>query len=406
MTVYKIDYIQKGKLKSVRIKASSTYEALKEFRRKYNGIIKNISEINQPSLIEKIKKYVFSEKINNEEFIAVLDQLYVMLDAGISIDNALSELLTGIKNKKLKKILEEVYNKINSGYSLSNSFKPYEKNFGIITLAMIKLGEESGDLALAIKELSEILNEIEENRKRFKKATRYPMFIIIAMMIAFIIVILFVIPPFKAIFAQLNTELPLPTRFLLWIEWAIKKYFLIIIFLSGVIFGVMNYIYNTNEKFHIFIDKMMLKIYILGDIIKLAMIGRFIYVLTSLVKSGIPIVTSTDIAIGIVENAYLRKKLMLIKDEIVKGGSITEGFKNTGLFEPMIIQMVKAGEESGNITKMFEKIADYYLNQYRYIVDHIAVLIEPLLIAAIAGFVFTLALGIFLPMWNLTESFK
>ena len=406
MTVYKIDYIQKGKLKSVRIKASSTYEALKEFRRKYNGIIKNISEINQPSLMEKIKKYVFSEKINNEEFIAVLDQLYVMLDAGISIDNALSELLTGIKNKKLKKILEEVYNKINSGYSLSNSFKPYEKNFGIITLAMIKLGEESGDLALAIKELSEILNEIEENRKRFKKATRYPMFIIIAMMIAFIIVILFVIPPFKAIFAQLNTELPLPTRFLLWIEWAIKKYFLIIIFLSGVIFGIMNYIYNTNEKFHIFIDKMMLKIYILGDIIKLAMIGRFIYVLTSLVKSGIPIVTSTDIAIGIVENAYLRKKLMLIKDEIVKGGSITEGFKNTGLFEPMIIQMVKAGEESGNITKMFEKIADYYLNQYRYIVDHIAVLIEPLLIAAIAGFVFTLALGIFLPMWNLTESFK
>ena len=406
MTVYKIDYIQKGKLKSVRIKASSTYEALKEFRRKYNGIIKNISEINQPSLMEKIKKYVFSEKINNEEFIAVLDQLYVMLDAGISIDNALSELLTGIKDKKLKKILEEVYNKIDSGYSLSNSFKPYEKNFGIITLAMIKLGEESGDLALAIKELSEILNEIEENRKRFKKATRYPMFIIIAMMIAFIIVILFVIPPFKAIFAQLNTELPLPTRFLLWIEWAIKKYFLIIIFLSGVIFGVMNYIYNTNEKFHIFIDKMMLKIYILGDIIKLAMIGRFIYVLTSLVKSGIPIVTSTDIAIGIVENAYLRKKLMLIKDEIVKGGSITEGFKNTGLFEPMIIQMVKAGEESGNITKMFEKIADYYLNQYRYIVDHIAVLIEPLLIAAIAGFVFTLALGIFLPMWNLTESFK
>ncbi len=406
MTVYKIDYIQKGKLKSVRIKASSTYEALKEFRRKYNGIIKNISEINQPSLMEKIKKYVFSEKINNEEFIAVLDQLYVMLDAGISIDNALSELLTGIKDKKLKKILEEVYNKINSGYSLSNSFKPYEKNFGIITLAMIKLGEESGDLALAIKELSEILNEIEENRKRFKRATRYPMFIIIAMMIAFIIVILFVIPPFKAIFAQLNTELPLPTRFLLWIEWAIKKYFLIIIFLSGVIFGIMNYIYNTNEKFHIFIDKMMLKIYILGDIIKLAMIGRFIYVLTSLVKSGIPIVTSTDIAIGIVENAYLRKKLMLIKDEIVKGGSITEGFKNTGLFEPMIIQMVKAGEESGNITKMFEKIADYYLNQYRYIVDNIAVLIEPLLIAAIAGFVFTLALGIFLPMWNLTESFK
>ena len=406
MTVYKIDYIQKGKLKSANIKANSIYEALKEFKRKYNGIIKNVSEINEPTLMEKIKEFFISKNISNEEFIAVLYQLYVMLDAGISIDNALLELLAGIKNKHLKKILEEVYNKINAGYSLSSAFKPYEKNLGIITLAMIRLGEESGDLALAIKELSEILSEIEENRKRFKKATRYPMFIIIAMMIAFIIVILFVIPPFKSIFAQLNTELPLPTRFLLWIEWAIKKYAFIIIFLSAVIFGVINYLYNTNEKFHVSIDRMMLKIYILGDVIKLAMIGRFIFVLTSLVKSGIPIVESTDIALSIVENSYLKQKLSFIKEEIIRGGSINEGFKNTNLFEPMIIQMVKAGEASGSLTKMFEKIADYYLDKYRYIVDNIAVLIEPLLIAAIAGFVFTLALGIFLPMWNLTEAFK
>ena len=406
MTVYKIDYIQKGKLKSVTIKASSIYEALKEFKKKHNGIIKNISETNDPDLFQKIKEYFFFEKINKEEFIAVLDQLYVMLDAGISIDSALAQLLGGIKNKKLKKILEEVYNKINSGYSLSNAFKPYEKQLGIITLAMIRLGEESGDLALAIKELSEILNEIEENRKRFKKATRYPVFIIIAMLIAFVIVILFVIPPFKSIFAQLNTELPLPTRFLLWIEWAVRKYALVIIFLSVFMFGIMNYLYNTNKKFNVFIDKMMLKIYILGDVVKLAMTGRFMFVLSSLVKSGIPIVESTEIALSIVENSYLKQKLSFIKEEIIRGGSINEGFKNTNLFEPMIVQMVKAGEESGNLIKMFEKITDYYLSKYRYIVDNIAVMIEPLLIAAIAGFVFTLALGIFLPMWNLTESFK
>ena len=406
MIVYKIDYIQKGKLKSVKIKASSIHEALRVFKKKYNGIIKNITEVYEPSLFEKLQKYLSSHKINNEEFIAVLNQLYVMLDAGISIDVALSEVLEGIKDKKLKKILEDVYNKINSGYSLVDAFKNYEEYLGIITIAMIKLGEESGDLAQAIKDLSNILNEIEENRKRFKKATRYPMFIIIAMIIAFTIVILFVIPPFKAIFTQLHAQLPLPTRFLLWIEWAIRKYALIILSLSVVIFGFLNYLYHKNDKFHILVDKYMLKVYILGKIIKLAMIGRFIYVLKSLIKSGIPIVSAVEISLSIVENEYLKKKLYLIKDEIVKGGSITEGFRNTGLFEPMIIQMVKAGEESGNLTKMFEKISDYYLNEYRYIVDNIAVLIEPLLIAAIAGFVFTLALGIFLPMWNLTQAFK
>ena len=406
MIVFKIDYIKQGKLKSVKIKASTMYEALKKFKSNYHGIIRNVTEINEPSLSEKIENFFSSKKIDNEEFIGILNQLYVMLDAGISIDVALSQTIEGIKNKKLKNMLEDIYNKINSGYSLVDAFKAYEKSLGVITIAMIKLGEESGDIASAIKDLANILSEIEENRKRFKKATRYPMFIIIAMVIAFTIVILFVIPPFKAIFAQLGSELPLPTRVLLWIEWAIRKYALMIIGLSIITFGIFNYFYIKNKKFHIFVDKKMLKVYILGKVIKLAMIGRFVYILKSLIKSGIPIVTSVDIALSIVENAYLAQKLSLVKDEIVKGGSITEGFKNTELFEPMTVQMIKAGEESGSLTKMFEKVSDYYLNEYRYIVDNIAVLIEPLLIAAIAGFVFMLALGIFLPMWNLTEAMK
>ncbi len=406
MIVYKIDYLQKGKLKSVKIKASSIYEALKKFKKQYNGIIQNITEVKQKNLIEIIKEYFLTSSVNLEEFIFVLNQLYVMLDAGISIDIALMQTLKSVKNKKLKNILKDIYDKINSGYSLYEAFRRYERELGVITVAMIRLGEESGDLAGAIRDLINILSEIEENRKRFKKATRYPMFIIIAMIIAFTIVILFVIPPFKAIFAQLHTTLPLPTRFLLWVEWAIRKYFLVIIVFSIIVFGIFNYLYLVNKKFRLYVDKLMLKIYIVGKVIKLAMIGRFIYVLTSLIKSGIPIIAAIEIALSIVENEYLKSRLVLIKEEIQKGGSISEGFRVTNLFEPMIVQMVKAGEESGNLAQVFEKISDYYLKEYKYIVDNIAILIEPILIAAIAGFVFTLALGIFLPMWNLTESFK
>ena len=404
--MYKIDYLQKGKLKSVKIKASSIYEALKKFKKQYNGIIQNITEVKQKNLIEIIKEYFLTSSVNLEEFIFVLNQLYVMLDAGISIDIALMQTLKSVKNKKLKNILKDIYDKINSGYSLYEAFRRYERELGVITVAMIRLGEESGDLAGAIRDLINILSEIEENRKRFKKATRYPMFIIIAMIIAFTIVILFVIPPFKAIFAQLHTTLPLPTRFLLWVEWAIRKYFLVIIVFSIIVFGIFNYLYLVNKKFRLYVDKLMLKIYIVGKVIKLAMIGRFIYVLTSLIKSGIPIIAAIEIALSIVENEYLKSRLVLIKEEIQKGGSISEGFRVTNLFEPMIVQMVKAGEESGNLAQVFEKISDYYLKEYKYIVDNIAILIEPILIAAIAGFVFTLALGIFLPMWNLTESFK
>jgi len=406
LIIYKIDYIQKGKVKSVYLKASSAFDALKIFKRKYKGIIREIHEIEKPSLIEEFEKKVFEKRVNLEELIAIFDQMYVMLDAGISIDMVLSQTIVGIKDKHLKRIFEDIYHKINSGQSLYESFKIHEDELGIIVTAMVSLGEQSGDLAEAFSSLIQILSEINENRKRFKKATRYPIFIIFAMIIAFTIVILFVIPPFKSIYAQMGANLPLPTRFLLWIEGAIEHYGLMILSIILVVFGIMNYLYKTKEKVKLLIDKYMLKIYILGKVIKLAMLGRFVFVFNSLINSGIPIVTSIDIALSIVENEYMKKRLILIKDEIEKGGKVSQGFENTKLFDPMIVQMVNAGEESGNLTKMFEKISDYYLREYRYIVDNISVLIEPILIAAIAGFVFTLALGIFLPMWNLTEAVK
>ncbi|WP_236619559.1 type II secretion system F family protein [Lebetimonas sp. JH369] len=293
-----------------------------------------------------------------------------------------------------------------AGLSLSESVKKFEKDLGTLSTAMVSLGEETGDLARAMHDLSQILSEILENRKRLKKATRYPVFIIFAMMIAFVVVILFVIPPFKSLFASLHTELPLPTRFLLWIEYAFEQYGLYVLAGAIIIFGILTYIYNTSEKARLKMDKFMLKIYIVGPVIKLAMIGRFIFVMQRLIDAGIPIINAVEIALNIVDNRFIYKRLILIKNSIQMGGTVKQGFVESGLFENMIIQMIAAGEESGSLVLMLQKASNYYLNKYRYIVDNIAALIEPVLIAAIAGFVFTLALGIFLPMWNLTEAMQ
>ena len=223
------------------------------------------------------------------------------------------------------------------------------------------------------------------------------------MSIAFIIVILFVIPPFKDIFVQLNTQLPLPTRFLLWIEGAIQKYGLYILIGGVTFFAIVSFFYNSNDNVRLKLDKMLLNIYIVGPVIKLAMIGRFVYVLQRLIDSGIPIVDAVDIALNIVDNSYIKKKLENIKSSIITGGTIKHGFYESGMFENMTVQMIAAGEESGSLVLMLQKVSNYYLSKYRDLVDNIAILIEPILIAAIAGFVLTLALGIFLPMWNLTE---
>ena len=403
---FKIEYISKGKMQEIVISAKTVKDAISKFRKKNLGVLINIAEYKKPSLAEEIVKKLDLAKIDLEEYIAILDQLYVMLDAGLAIDMVIGNIKDSIKNKQLKKIFISIENDIKAGFSLTNAFEKFEKELGKLTISMIKLGEETGDLARAIKDLSVILHEILDNRKRLKKATRYPMFIVFAMMVAFTVVILFVIPPFKSMFAQLHTELPLPTRFLLWIEATIENYGMYVLLGAVFVFLIITYMYNKDENIRLQMDKFILKVYIVGPVIRLAMTGRFVYVLQRLIDSGIPILDAVDIALNIIDNLYIKKQFELIKNSIVTGGTIKQGFEESGMFENMTVQMIGAGEESGSLVLMLQKVSNYYLEKYRYIVDNIAVLIEPILIAAIAGFVLTLALGIFLPMWNLTEAIK
>jgi len=400
---FKIEYIKNGKLNTKTVNAKNVNEAIKKVR-KNRVIIRKVEEVKKTSFIEELSDKLDLSKIDMEEYLSIIDQMYVMLDAGLGIDIVIDNIKENVKNKKLKKIFNSVSNDIRAGLSLSDSFKKFEKDLGNLSIAMINLGEETGDLARAMRDLSEIISEIVENRNRLKKATRYPTFIIFAMMAAFVVVILFVIPPFKSLFAQLHTELPLPTRFLLWIEYAFAHYGLYVMAGALAVFGTVIYFYNTSEKVRFQLDKFILKVYIIGPVIELAMIGRFIFVMQRLIDAGIPIINSIEIALNIIDNRYIYSKLSAIKNAIQMGGTIKHGFEESGMFEKMIIQMISAGEQSGALVVMLKKTSDYYLGKYRDIVDNISALIEPILIAAIAGFVATLALGIFLPMWNLTEA--
>ncbi len=401
---FKIEYISKGKIQEIIIPAKNPAEAVRKFRARKLGIFRNMEVIERKSFLEELGDKLNFSKIDLEEYISILDQMYVMLDAGLAIDAVITDIKDNIKNKKLKKIFNSIANDIKAGLSLTAAFEKFEKELGKLTVSLIKLGEETGDIAMAIKDLSIILYEILDNRKRLKKATRYPIFIVFAMSIAFVIVILFVIPPFKSLFAELKSELPLPTKFLIWVESALETYGVYTLVGAVIIFGIINLLYNKSEKMKLFMDKLLLKVYIVGPVIKLAMIGRFVYVLQRLIESGIPILDAVDIALNIIENSYIKQQFMHIKNSIVTGGTIKQGFEDTKMFENMAVQMVGAGEDSGALVLMLQKVSKYYMEKYRFLVENISVLIEPILIAAIAGFVITLALGIFLPMWSLTQA--
>ena len=410
MKYFEIVY-KHGKRKSkIVVEATNKIEALKRFQNMQVGVKTALKEINEPvsnklqALIDRYKNPIKDKRANIEKYISILEQISVMLDAGMPVNTCLNEAVQSTDDDMLRAIFTNVANDVESGQSITRSISPYEKQLGNLSISMFDLGEQSGSLAESISKLALILQEIHDNRVKLKKATRYPMITVIAMTIAFTVVITFVVPQFEALFASMKTELPFPTRLLLWLENAITHYGPYIV-AAGVSFSVIfSRMYKNSENLALNTDRLMLKVYIVGIVTKFAMLGRFVYIFDVLVKSGIPIVDAIKAAIGVVDNKYMKQQLTEISKSIEEGRSLYDGFEASGFFESMILQMLKAGEEAGALNKMLGKITIYYSKKYNNIIDSVSEMIEPILIAAIAGFVLVLALGIFLPMWNMADA--
>ena len=410
MKYFEIEYIKAGNREKLVVPSLNKIEAIKIFQAKSLGFMVKADEVTEPfsykmeALKLKLKTFITAKKIPLEPYIAALQQISVMLNAGLPINTCLKDVIKTSEHKRIKEIFSTVLLEVESGTSISLSMQRFREEVGNISIAMIDLGEKTGSLDESIKKLAEILQEVHDNRMKLKKATRYPVTVLFAMVVAFSFVITLVIPQFQAMFAEYKTALPFPTLVLLWIEAAIREYgILVLVGAIALSFG-LSIAYKKSVPFKLLFDKYMLHVYIVGKVIYLSMIGRFIYVFDRLVSSGIPLVEALKTSIDIVENSYLRERLKEIINAIEEGKSLTEGFDSTKQFESMIIQMISAGETSGALNNMLEKITTIYRNKYSYLVDNVSVMIEPLLIAGIAGFVMLLALGIFLPMWSIAEA--
>ncbi len=271
---------------------------------------------------------------------------------------------------------------------------------------MIELGENTGNMAESLTKLAEVLEEMMENAKKLKSAMRYPITVIIAIAVAFTILMMYVVPKFKEIFEKLGADLPMPTKILLFLEHALNTYGLYI--LMAIIGLVMyhKFLYKTNDDYKRKVDRYILKVYLIGNVIFFASMSRFMLIFTELVRAGIPIAEALDTAVITIDNEEIKDKLASVKVAVERGANLTEAFEDTGLFEGMLIQMIKAGESGGALDKMLEKVSEYYANRFNDIIENLSAYIEPILIGFIAGMVLMLALGIFLPMWDMASAVK
>ncbi len=409
MRYFEVVYLAGGKRDKTVITSSHKIEALKTFQEMGRGVLVSIKEVNEPfsRKLEKLKNEIASaslkRKVPLEPYIASLRQLGVMLDAGMPLNQSLNEVVNTTDQRQIREIFHQIALDIEAGQSLTEAFEHFSYELGHISSAIISLGEQTGTLSESVLKLAFILEEVNENRKKLKKALRYPIIVIFTMIAAFIAVIKMIVPQFKEMFEDYGSELPMPTRILLGIDGFIKEYGIFV--LAGIvsIIVIHTLLYRGNPRYKYLMDKWLQKLYLFGRINRLSMTGRFMFVFNKLTNSGIPIIKALEIAKNVVENSYLKERFATIGGAIEEGKPLTQGFEESGQFENMIIQMVKAGETSGTLNTMLEKVDAYYTTKYNDLVDNISTYIEPLMIFMIAGFLLLMALGIFLPMWSMAD---
>ncbi len=410
---YEVNYLIKGKREKSLIKAISRKDAISLAKGKFEGAtILKIKETTPPinvqinNLKEKYFGKISQKKANIEHLVSAIRQLSVMTNAGISIHDSIKEVTKSTVDPQLKEIFKIVDEDLNSGKSLTESMANFQYQVGDVTVAMIELGESTGNISDSLKKLADILEEMMENSKKLKAALRYPITVIVAIAIAFTILMVYVVPKFKEIFEKLGADLPTPTKILLFCESAINNYGL---YLLAAIFGIIIYhshMYKNNDEYKAKADEYYLKIYLIGKLIFYASMSRFMLIFTELVRAGIPIADALDTAVLTIDNENIKEKLSIVKTQVERGSNLTDAFRETKLFEGMLIQMIKAGEAGGALDAMLEKVSDYYKERFNNIIDNLSSYIEPILIGFIAGMVLMLALGIFMPMWDLAQAVK
>jgi len=408
MKFFEVEYMANGRRQKMTLKANNRSEAQAIAKNKNAGIIVKVGETkNVPieeqfaDLISKVSTFLGGSKIKINNLIAAFRQLSVMTNAGISIHDSIKEVSKSTEDKRLKAIFATLNDDLNQGQSLTDAITKFKGELGDVVVAMVKLGESTGNMSESLHKLSEILQEVWENQRKFKKALRYPIIVMSAMAIAFVILMLFVVPQFREIFEQLGAKLPVPTIILLSIESALSNYGLYI--LAGFIATIyaIRYLYKSSDDFKYKFDKFLLKVYLINKIIFYSTMNRFNLIFTELVRAGIPIADALETATLTVENQDIHDKLATIKIAVSRGVSLTEAFRDTQLYESMLIQMLSAGEKGGAIDAMLEKITDYYKAKFSDLVDNISSYVEPIMLLFMAGMVILLALGIFMPMWDL-----
>ncbi|EHD1698052.1 TPA: type II secretion system F family protein [Vibrio vulnificus] len=348
---------------------------------------------------------LFAPAVPLEILVLFCRQLYSLTKAGVPLLRSMRGLVQNCENKQLKAALEEVVAELTNGRSLSASMQLHSKVFSPLFVSMIHVGENTGRLDQALLQLANYYEQELETRKRIKTAMRYPTFVISFIVVAMFILNVKVIPQFASMFSRFGVDLPLPTRILIGMsEFFVNYWMLLAGFIVGLIFGFKAWVATADGRERW--DKWRLKFPVVGGVVNRAQLSRFSRTFALMLKAGVPLNQSLALSAEAMGNRYLELKILKMKADIEAGSQVSVTAINSGIFTPLVIQMISVGEETGRIDELLMEVADFYDREVDYDLKTLTARIEPILLVIVAGMVLVLALGIFLPMWGMLDVIK
>ena len=345
---------------------------------------------------------LLEKKIGPIDVLMFSRQMHTLLRAGVPIMRALAGLQESTINPAFAKLLQELRDGLDAGRELSAAMRRQAHVFSPFFVSMVRVGELTGRLEEIFLQLFFHLDFERRTREQIKAALRYPTFVIIAIVAAIVVINIWVIPAFAKVYAGFKAELPFLTRVLIGMSNFMLHYWPLLLTVTvAAIMGLRFYIQTPAGKYKW--DKFKLQIPVVGDIVKKATLARFARSLALAIKSGVPIVQGLTVVAQVVDNDYIAQRIVQMRDGVERGETILRTAMTAGVFTPVVLQMVAVGEETGAIDELMEEIAGMYDQDVEYQVKNLSAQIEPILIVAIGAMVLMLALGVFLPIWDLGQ---
>ncbi len=344
-------------------------------------------------------------KVKDRDMAIFTRQFSTMIDAGLPLVQCLNILAAQSESKNLRGVTSSVARTVEDGATLADSLRKHPRTFDDLFTNMVEVGETGGILDVVLQRLAAYIEKAAALKRKVKSAMVYPASIISVAFLVIVFMLTFVIPTFAAMFKDMGAELPLPTRVVIWLSDFVRSYILLIIAgLVGCVFALRSYYRTENGKSTI--DALLLKVPIFGMLIRKVAVARFTRTLGTLVQSGVPILEGLRITATTAGNKVVEKAVLQCRTSVTEGKTLAEPLKGSGVFPPMVTQMISVGEQTGSLDAMLSKIADFYDDEVDTAVNTLTSLLEPMMIVFLGGAVGGLVVAMYLPIFKLVTLIK